>query len=347
MSEIPSLETATSGSIRFNTDSSRLEIYNGEQWWEIDATSPEQQTGGTRGLIAGGRTHPAYSDIIDFINIDSTGNATDFGNLTSVRTGVGACASRSRGVIGGGYQPSPTTYVNSIDFITIASEGDATTFGDLTTKRAWLSATNDSTRGLYAGSWGSAPATQNVIDFVTIASTGDALDFGDLTIDRQLDASCASPTRSLMMGGARGSGPAYEVTTTGKIIDFVTTSTLGNASDFGDLITGQFANGGCSNAIRGISFSGYMSPNIDIEFITIATLGNATDFGDLSSSKNYGGAAASPTRAVSAGGYVAPASVNVIEYVQIMTEGNALDFGDLSASRYEQAGFSNGNGGLG
>ena len=24
-----------SGSIRFNTDSSKLEIYNGEQWWEI------------------------------------------------------------------------------------------------------------------------------------------------------------------------------------------------------------------------------------------------------------------------------------------------------------------------
>ena len=38
------------GSIRFNTDSSKLEIYNGEQWWEIDSTSPELQTGGTRGL---------------------------------------------------------------------------------------------------------------------------------------------------------------------------------------------------------------------------------------------------------------------------------------------------------
>ena len=47
----PSLETATSGSIRFNTDSSKLEIYNGEQWFEIDATSPEEQTGGTRGIV--------------------------------------------------------------------------------------------------------------------------------------------------------------------------------------------------------------------------------------------------------------------------------------------------------
>ena len=46
--EYPSLDTAPAGSIRFNTDSSKLEIYNGEQWWEIDATSPELQTGGSR-----------------------------------------------------------------------------------------------------------------------------------------------------------------------------------------------------------------------------------------------------------------------------------------------------------
>ena len=54
--EHPSLETATSGSIRFNTDSSKLEIYNGEAVVEIDSTSPEQQTGGTRGLFMGGGT---------------------------------------------------------------------------------------------------------------------------------------------------------------------------------------------------------------------------------------------------------------------------------------------------
>ena len=33
-----------------------MEIYNGEQWWEIDATSPEQQTGGTRGVFGGSTT---------------------------------------------------------------------------------------------------------------------------------------------------------------------------------------------------------------------------------------------------------------------------------------------------
>ena len=49
--EYPSLGTPPSGSIRFNTDSAKMEIYNGEQWWDIDATSPEQETGGTRGVL--------------------------------------------------------------------------------------------------------------------------------------------------------------------------------------------------------------------------------------------------------------------------------------------------------
>ena len=68
-----------SGSIRFNTDSSKLEIYNGEAWWEIDATSPELQTGGTRAVMAGGG-FPS-NDTIDFVNMDTTGDAVDFGNL--------------------------------------------------------------------------------------------------------------------------------------------------------------------------------------------------------------------------------------------------------------------------
>ena len=35
--------------MRFNTDS-QMEIYDGNQWTGILATSPDQQTGGTRGI---------------------------------------------------------------------------------------------------------------------------------------------------------------------------------------------------------------------------------------------------------------------------------------------------------
>jgi len=73
--EHPSLGTPPAGSIRFNTDSSKLELYNGEAWWQIDSTSPEEQTGGTRALFIGS------DQVIDYINISTTGDAIDFGDV--------------------------------------------------------------------------------------------------------------------------------------------------------------------------------------------------------------------------------------------------------------------------
>ena len=95
MIENPSLDKPTSGSIRFNTDSSKLEIYDGNAWFEIDATSPEQQTGGTRGVVAGGYNGSATKSDIDFMNIDSTGNAIDFGNTSANQYYAAGFGSRS------------------------------------------------------------------------------------------------------------------------------------------------------------------------------------------------------------------------------------------------------------
>ena len=100
MNELPSLETASSGSIRFNTDSSKLEIYNGEAWWEIDATSPELQTGGTRGLWAGGEEPGGKTNRIQFVNVDTTGNTSDFGDLTVARDRLNQGACDAHGGIG-------------------------------------------------------------------------------------------------------------------------------------------------------------------------------------------------------------------------------------------------------
>ena len=52
--EYPSLDKPTAGAFRFNTDSSQMEIYDGNQWTGVLATSPNQQTGGTRALFGGG-----------------------------------------------------------------------------------------------------------------------------------------------------------------------------------------------------------------------------------------------------------------------------------------------------
>ena len=335
--EYPSLDTAPAGSIRFNTDSSKLEIYNGEAWWEIDATSPELQTGGTRGLFYGGNT-PSNRDRIEFINVDTTGNSVDFGNLLSASNeGGGGSADRSRGLISGGY---PTT--NVIQFVTIASTGDAVDFGDMTVARDYNASVNDTTRSVTGGSYTSMT---NSMDYVTIQATGNSVDFGDLTQSRQMDASCESPTRGIFMGGINP-GPSY---VDYNIIDYITTSTLGNAADFGDLVTDNYGGGGCSNAVRGLRGGGAVVPSTaatSIDFITIASLGNAQDFGDIATTAWYTSACASPTRGVWGGG-ANPSRHNVIQYVQIMSTGNAIDFGDILDTTYELGALSNGNGGLG
>ena len=97
--EYPSYNTPPAGSIRFNTDSSKMEIYNGDKWWEI-----ESYTGSGRGLFMGGSPSP---DTIDYITIDSTGDAVDFGNLTEGRMTGGAVASQTRAVyVAGEKNPS-------------------------------------------------------------------------------------------------------------------------------------------------------------------------------------------------------------------------------------------------
>ena len=126
--EYPSLDTAKAGAIRFNTDSSQMEIYDGNQWTGILSTSPFLQTGGTRGFRAGGST-PTKVNNIDRFNIDTPGDATDFGNLTQSVNATGqGFASRTRAFRAGGYISS---YQNNIDFWTITSDGNAIDFGDL------------------------------------------------------------------------------------------------------------------------------------------------------------------------------------------------------------------------
>ena len=342
-----------SGSIRFNTDSSKLEIYNGEAWWEIDSTSPEEQTGGTRGIFAGGYTQGGGNqDEIEFINVSTTGNAIDFGNLTVSRRQQGQSgADRTRGVFLGG-RASPANK-DTIDFITIASKGDATDFGNLTGGGGSNGGTaSNSIRALsHSGQRGSTGTTKlNTIDYITIQSTGDAADFGDATVARVTQTGgLNSPTRGVFAGG-------YSPTEL-NTIDFVTFSTLGNAADFGDLTRTIRRPGGGSNAVRGIiaggnQYDGSNSNGVNIiDFITLATLGNAQDFGDLTSSDNTDTAAmaCSPTRAAIFHSDVATPNVtNTIDSVQIMTTGNAVDFGDTTTDDvWGKGGCSNGHGGLG
>ena len=324
----------STGALRFNTETLNVEYYNGTDWIEVTWTDPSN-----RGVFGGGYSVPTTYNIIDYITIASTGNATDFGDLTVVRYRLAACSSSTRGVFGGGATPSIS---NVIDYITITTTGNAIDFGDLTVIRSNISGCSSSTRGIFGGGFNQLPGfgqDVNIIDYITIASIGNALDFGDLTQSRFGLGACSSSTRGVFGGGFSYPGVYH------NIIDYITIASTGNATDFGDLTVARYSLAACSNNTRAV-FGGDALVTNTIDYITIASTGNATDFGDLTVARNGLAACSSSTRGVFGGGATPGTNTNTIDYITIATTGNATDFGDLTVSRQEVAACSNTHGGL-
>jgi len=142
-------------------------------------------------VFAGG-TFPAVN-VIQYVTIASTGDATDFGDLLSSLGGLAGCSSSTRGVFAGGQGPSPSfTITNVIQYITIASTGNSTDFGDLTIAGYLGAGCSSTVRGAFAIGADSGGSMSNVINYITIASTGNATDFGDLTTRRFYLAACSN-----------------------------------------------------------------------------------------------------------------------------------------------------------
>ena len=340
------------GSLRYNYDIKNLEYYKGDTlgWSQFELIDPDlgggtgSNTGlGVRGIFAGGQNVPGSDkfNTIDFITISTLGNAQDFGDLSDTVNTAATTASRTRGIIAGGF---PTR--GDIDFITIASTGNATDSGsDLSVNRNNHAACSDGVRAVFSG--GYTGSLINTIDYITIAAIGTAQDFGDLNNGTSSHASCESSTRGIIAGGA---SPNLSSPNNSNVIDFITIASTGNATDFGDLTQRRGSlDCGFGNSTRGLFAGGYAPGDQNtIDFITIATLGNATDFGDLLETRSQAGGCASPTRGVIGGGIGGSprAHSNVIQFVTILSTGNAADFGDLSVSRNALRGTSNGHGGL-
>ena len=332
------------GSIRFNTDSAKLEYFNGLQWLELEAFNNELGVNGAlgnRGVFGGGGPAPSTTTV-DYLTISTLGNAVAWGSaITQSRTTLGGFASRTRGCWACGSIGVGPYYNNTIDYVTISSTGSVTDFGDDVARTLGDSAVSTETRGLIGGG-GFPSGGTNTITYVTIASTGNSVDFGDLTQARDDPGGAfSSSTRGVFCAGY--ASPAYINT-----VDYVTISTTGNASDFGDLPDTISRSAGLSNSTRGVIAGGRNAttePINTINFVTIATTGNAQDFGDLITSQSFVCGASSSTRGVFGGGY-APGGSNVIQYITIASIGNAQDFGDLTVARGALGCFSNGHGGL-
>ena len=326
------------GSIRYNTDSNKMECYIGDKWMIVSTSQALEGVGG-RGVSCGGASPGAspYARVntMEYVTIATAGNSVDFGDLTSVCGAPGCCASTTRGLIGGGNNP-----VNDrIEVITIASAGNSTDTGNLTQARTSMASFSNQVRGIWAG--GSTPTQVNTIDFVSISSNGDASDFGDI-ISHTIDyiGGGANPTRGYVAGG----------NTPSKInnIQFITIMSTGNALDFGDLTVSRRMAESATNTTRGVIIGGETPSDTNvIDFITIPTTGNAQDFGDLDILRRELNAVfQAPTRAAFGGGYAAPTGIKSISQLNIIQKGNAFEFGDLLATVYSNRGLSNSHGGL-
>jgi len=101
---------------------------------------------GDRGVFAGGY---GASNVLDYIDITSTGNATDFGDLLAAQdwlssTGV---SNQTRLCWAGGNSPKS----NVIQYVTVSTTGNATDFGDLTVARAGTNGVSNGSRGCIMG----------------------------------------------------------------------------------------------------------------------------------------------------------------------------------------------------
>ena len=326
------------GAMRFNSDSQKLEYFNGEIWMQVHTFSPNLD-GGARGIFAGGNYHPVGTNIIDYVTISTAGNAVDFGDTSDKWKYNVGCASRTRGISAGGISISNApAYTNVMEYITISTKGNTQNFGDLLSdNKIYPAAFSSQTRGIW-GNGGASGGKVNTIGYATIASLGNCVDFGDTTHARSNCSGLSSPTRGIFAGG-------YTPTNV-NTIDYVTIATTGNAFDFGDTTTKSQMSSGSGSSTRGLMWGNVSSPYKTIDYITIATTGNAVEFGQSNSVTGYANSCSNSVRSVAGGGQ-SPATTNCIDYITIATQGDAVDFGDLTTDEHRSCGcYSNGHGGL-
>jgi len=292
---------------------------------------------GARAIVAGGYD-PSDLDTMDYRNISTTGNFTDFGDLQVARRAIGCCSNSTRMCTGGGYNPSGhegSSYQDLIGYITTSTTGNAQDFGNLTFKRYALSALSNGTRGVWCDGQG-GDGYSNIMDYVTIATTGNAADLGDTTFAGRAIFCAANNGRGLIGGGWDGGGTDR--------IEYMNPATLGNARDFGNMLSTLYGYNAAStgvNMTRAVYTGGRAPSQTNVMgYMTIDTTGNATDFGDMHSARDGHGCCTNDTRMLSTGGTTTSSYVVDVEYITVANTGNGTDFGDLTVGRWYTAASS-------
>ncbi len=198
-------------------------------------------------------------------------------------------------------------------------------------------------RGVVMGGYISGSDSTNVLEFVTISTTGNAQDFGDLVIKRHYQGGAASRTRGFSIGGESPGQPNGVAS-----IDTFVFSSIGNATDYGDLTQAADFVISFSDATRAVSnlgnIGGTNKQNV-LEYFNMASTGSAVDFGDMLYYNYNGCTTQSSTRGFLIGGQTpagSPHYTDAITAITTSTTGSHVDWGDLLKDRSNiPAGFGN------
>ena len=117
---------------------------------KIPSGPTEFRGGRGRGVIHGGRNSPTFYADMDFIEIATTGNTSEFGNLQQeMQQAYGGTASSTRGLVcGGTFSPAAT---DVIQYYTFSSGGGASDFGHLTAANNQASGASNNRLAVLAG----------------------------------------------------------------------------------------------------------------------------------------------------------------------------------------------------
>jgi len=224
----------------------------------------------TRCVFTGGeKADGSLSNVLDYITISSTGNATDFGDRAQKKTG--GSSNGTLGLITGGTDANENAAATCHQ-ITIASTGNSTNFAALTVSRSNMASATSTTRAIIAGGYGSNSSPKyNTIDYHTYSSQNQALDFGDLSAAKGGVAGASNNTRAIFGGGNVSGGFGIDT------IEYVTMASTGNVADFGDLTGARIRMAAGSGAIFAV-FTGGSSGSSGAQQVSFSTLGNAANF---------------------------------------------------------------------
>jgi len=167
------------------------------------------------GLQWGGyRANQGNTTDIEYIVIDTTGNAAIFGYYASATNSASAWNDATRSVMYHGGSSG------SIKYLTTQTIGNATSFTGTHSHESDHASCSDSTRGITFG----GNSSKTIITYNVTQTLSDANSFGNLISGNGRMGAASDGTYALCIGGQNDVD-----------IEYVTIQTTGNATDFGEL----------------------------------------------------------------------------------------------------------------